>query len=570
MCINWRKACKNWLNNMLYELYVENFAIISQMRLSLGLKLNALTGETGTGKSLVIDAVSLLIGARATDSFIRSGYDRCVIEGVFTRPFSAELDLTLQKMGLTLEDDTLILSRELIRGGRSHCRLNGRNLSLGQLRILGRLLLNIHGQMEHMLLLEEGQQLLLLDNYGGLPLLQIKKQVEENYTQMKEKQKFFDNYEQNKAKKQERMAVLSVEIKELEKAALKQNEEDELRRESQRLSQAEKLLALSATALHELSKNSGAAEALSMAAEVLRQIIQIDEQAQSLAERVESLYYEVEDAARELADYAEAIGTDAHRLDELESRLALLSRLKKKYGGESAHLMNYLNKARFELNDLEEQDYSGGKTEKALKEAKEAYEKSAKLLSAARLSAATKLAAAINKELQLLCMNHASFRIELSLQPPSATGLEKACYMIRTNEGEDYRPVALIASGGELSRIVLAMKVILAQLDSVPTLVFDEVDSGLGGLALNAVAQRLAYVGETTQAIVVTHAPVMAAAANLQLHVSKHISEGRTEIMVRKIEGAERVEELARMIAGENISEITRSQARELLAQFNQ
>ncbi|MCL1816967.1 MAG: DNA repair protein RecN [Clostridiales bacterium] len=557
---------------MLNELYVENFAIIGQMRLPLGQGLNALTGETGAGKSLVIDAVALLIGGRGSDSFIRSGFERCVIEGVFTRPFPPELEQALEKMGLTTDDEdgTLILSREIMRGGRSYGRVNGRSLSLGQLRLLGRLLLNIHGQMEHMLLLEEEQQLRLLDSYGGSELLQIKEDVEKAYTRMKENQKIKDNYEQHKAERQERMAVLAAEVNELEKAALKPHEEDELRHESQRLGHAEKLLIFSAEALRELSGASGAAEALSAAAAVLRQIARLDNEALALAERLESLYYETEDASRELADYAAAIGTDAHRLDELESRLALLSRLKKKYGGETVYLLEYLHEARCEWNALDELDFSGAKILQNLQDAQAVYTKAAKQLSAARAAAAIKLSAAINEELQLLCMSQANFRIDLTATAPSALGQEKALFMIRTNEGEEFCPVARVASGGELSRIVLAMKVILAQLDSVPTLVFDEVDSGLGGLALNAVTQRLAYISQSTQAIVVTHAPAMAAAADRQLHVSKYVIEGRTEIKVHNIGGAERVEELARMIAGENISETTRSQARELLAQFNQ
>ena len=552
---------------MLYELYVENFAIIGQMRLQLGQGLNALTGETGAGKSLVIDAVALLIGGRGSDGFIRGGFERCVIEGVFTRPFSAELCLILQELGLIIddEDDTLILSRELIRGGRSYCRVNGRAVNLGQLRSLGRLLLNIHGQMEHMLLLEEEQQLRLLDSYGGAMLLQIKEQVEKTYNKMREKQKQCDDYEQHKTARQERMAVLAEQIRELEAAALKPQEEEDLRRESQRLNYAEKLLAFAAAAQRELSGAAGAADTLSAAVAALKQIARLDEQAQALAERLESLYYEAEDLARELDHYTVTIGTDGYRLDELESRLALLSRLKKKYGGDATQLLEYLREARVELNTLDEVDFSGAKAHQALREAKAAYNLTAEQLSAARLAAAAKLSAAINEELQLLCMSQANFRIDLPANTPSAAGLEKALFMIRTNEGEEFSPVARIASGGELSRIVLAMKVILAQLDCVPTLVFDEVDSGLGGRALNAVARRMAYVGQSTQAVVVTHTPVMAAVADRQLHISKHVAKGRTEIAVAALYGEERIDELARMIAGDNISETTRNQARELM-----
>jgi len=552
---------------MLYELYVENFAIIRQLRISLMTGLNALSGETGAGKSLVVDAVALLIGGRGSDNFIRGGYDRCVIEGVFTRPFSAELMQMLQDMGSTPldEDDMLVLTRELVRGGRSVCRINGRTVNLGQLRGLGRLLLNIHGQMEHMLLLEEEKQLQLLDSYGGAALLTQKEQVAAMFTALREKQRFLREYEQNKVWREDRMALLGEQTAELIAAALISGEEDILRQEAQRLNHGEKLIGLAEEAQVYLRESGGAVEALNAAAALLRQAAQVDEQAQALAGRLQSLYYEAEDAARDAAHYLGSIGTDRYRLNEIENRLALLSRLKKKYHGSVEDLLAYLEEAQAELATLDEADFSGGKARRALEEAETAYEQAAAELSAQRAAAAARLSMAITDELHLLCMAEASFRVDLPPHEPAVWGREKALFMIQTNAGEEFRPVAKIASGGELSRIVLAMKVILAQLDSVPTLVFDEVDSGLGGRALNAVAQRLAYVGQSTQAIVVTHAPVMAAAAARQLHVGKHTVEGRTEISVEELTGEARINELARMIAGEHISDTTRHQAAELL-----
>ncbi|MCL2495784.1 MAG: DNA repair protein RecN [Clostridiales bacterium] len=552
---------------MLYELYVENFAIIRQLRICLMPGLNALSGETGAGKSLVVDAVALLIGGRGSDNFIRSGYERCVIEGVFTHNFSEELAQRMDDMGLAAvdKDDMLVLSRELVRGGRSVCRVNGRTVNLGQLRDLGRLLLNIHGQMEHMLLLEEEKQLQLLDSYGGVALLAQKEQVAALFTAMREKQKLLRDYEQNKARRDERMALLGEYIEELDAATLSGGEEETLRQEAQRLNYSEKLIGLADEAQHYLLKNGGAVEALNASAALLRQAAQLDGQAQALAERLESLYYEAEDAATEAAHYRASINTDRYRLDEIENRLALLSRLKKKYGRSLEELLAYLQEARRELAALDELVFSGGKARRALEEAETAYEQAAAELGAQRTAAALRLSAAITDELHMLCMSNATFRVDLLSHEPAAWGREKALFMIQTNAGEEFRPVAKIASGGELSRIVLAMKVILAQLDSVPTLVFDEVDSGLGGKALSAVAQRLAYVGRNTQAIVVTHAPVMAATAGRQLYVGKHTVEGRTEISVEELKGEARINELARMIAGEHISDITRHQAAELL-----
>lgn len=551
---------------MLLELYVENFAIISKLRLALAAGLNALTGETGAGKSLVVDAVALLIGGRGGDGFIRSGNDRCLIEGVFARPFSPELEALLAEQGLTPEqDDLLVLSRELVRGGRSICRINGRTVTLSQLRGLGMFLLNIHGQMEHMLLLEEGRQLELLDSYGGEQLLAAKRLVAACYDEMQAQKKRLADYEHNKEQRAERMALLQEQIEELSTAQLQIDEEQALREESRRLANAEKLTALSEEAQQALDGSGTAQESLSLAVSLLRQIAHLDQSVDDLRERTETLYFEVEDVAFQLAAYKNAINLDGYRLERVEERLALLGRLRKKYGGDIAYLLNYLDEAQRELQELDELDYSGGKSSQAVAAATARYSEAAHALTTLRQEAAHKLSAAISEELHLLCMEQAEFRIELLPNEAARWGNEKALYMIRTNVGEEFGPVAKIASGGELSRIVLGMKVILAQLDQVPTLIFDEVDSGLGGRALTAVARRLAYVGQSTQGILVTHAPVMAAAAGRQLHISKQVVQGRTEISATILEGDARLDELARMIAGDKISATTRQQAWELM-----
>ena len=549
---------------MLEELYVENFALIEKLRLSLTAGLNALTGETGAGKSLVVDTVALLIGGRAKDNLIRSGCDRCYIEGLFSPPFSRQIEEQLTETGIETEDN-LILCRELIRGGRSICRINGRTVSAGILRQVGRLLINIHGQMEHMLLLEDEQQLQLLDSFGGEEELTKSAEVAVSYHQWQQYQQQLNEYHDNKEQRSKRRQLLAFEIKEIEDASLTVDEEQNLKDESLRLANAERLLAFTADTCRLIAEDRGISEQLSQAVTALNKTAEIDKKAMELSQRLSSLYYEVEDISREVAAYRDSLDVNNYRLEDVESRLALLGRFKSKYGGSIEAVLNYCLQAKEELAALEEIDYSGQHLETQLTKAKEAYRQTAEQLHIFRRQAADKLAAAVTKELHLLCMEQADFRVDLQPVEPGINGNEKAVFMIETNRGEGFKPVAAIASGGELSRIVLGIKVILAQLDQVPTLVFDEVDSGLGGVALNAVAERMAVVAKTAQAICVTHAAPMAAVADHHLHISKMLQNNRTVITVENLQGKRRIDEIARMIAGDKVSDTTLQQAEELL-----
>ncbi|MBQ6841824.1 MAG: DNA repair protein RecN [Firmicutes bacterium] len=547
---------------MLAELYVENFALIEQSRVQLGEGLNAITGETGAGKSLMIDAVSLLIGGRGGDGFIRDGCDRSLIEGSFFAPYPAEAQELLLAAGADVED-TVILSRELVRGGRNICRLNGRTVTLAQLRQLGRMLINIHGQMEHMSLLEEDKQLQLLDNFGGEALLGAKQHTAAAYARLDAARKALDDYEKNGAAREQRIDWLAFQCEELKKARLVAGEEEQLMAESRRLASSEKLTALSDEVVSALSDQ--ACTQLRLAALSLKQAAAMDEQLQELADRADSLYYEADDIAMEVSRYRDSIGGDSRRQDEVESRLAQLQRLRKKYQKSIDDLIAYRKEAEQELQELRDLSESSAQLEEELAAAEAAYAAQAKQLSALRAAAAERLSAAITAELVQLCMPHAQFRVDLPPTAPSRHGNERAQFMICPNPGEGFEPVSKTASGGELSRIVLRMKVVLSQLDQVPTLVFDEVDSGLGGRALSAVAERLALVGRTTQAICVSHAALLAAKAADQIHISKAVESGRTVSRARRISGEERVEEIARMIAGAEITDITIAQAREML-----
>ena len=549
---------------MLRELYVENFALIDNIRLFLPAGLTALTGETGAGKSLIIDAVALLIGGKASEYLIRDGSDKCFVEGVFSPPYTGEILAFFDDEFFDAEDD-LIISREYSRNGRNTCRINSRSVNLSLLRNIGRILINIHGQMEHMLLLEENKQLELLDNFAGEELLKTKDQVEEAFNIFKGLQREVTEYDEKSKERSRKIADLRFQIDEIKKATLEQGEEEKLLEEKTILIYSERLLSSSNSAYQLLRDNGEATDKVSLAINSLKEASEIDEKAAMLFNRLNDVYFSLEDIAQEILNYAQRINDDPLRLEEIENRLFLINNLKKKYGKDINSILGYFQDAEVELVRLEEWDINSLKIQKKLKEAEEEYYHNAKKLSELRQRAADKLSSRITDELKLLYMPASSFRVDLIASEALAQGLEKAAFMICSNQGEKYQPVNKIASGGELSRIVLAIKVVLAELEQVPTLIFDEVDSGLGGKALSAVAKRMALVGEYTQSLLVTHAPLMAAAASHQISISKAVENGRTVIKAKELDEEERVEELARMIAGEKIGEATLLQARELL-----
>ncbi len=552
---------------MLYELYAENFALMTGLRLQLGEGMNALTGETGAGKSLIVDALSLLIGGRGNDSLIRSGCDKCRIEGTFLPPFPDQTRELLDENGIELEDD-LILTRELIRGGRSLARINGRSVNISFLRSVGHTLVNLHGQKEHMLLLEDAHQLLLLDSYaqGSAPLLAV---VREKYNELCSARRALDEYEQNIKKNSQRLEELAAVIRELEDACLRQGEDDELAAEANILSHGEKLYQAADSAVAALRDGDKALDNLSLAAAALKDIASLDPSAAELSQRSQDLFYEAEDIYRDLTGYRDRIDLDPYRLEAVESRLDQLGRLKKKYKCTLCQLIDLLEEAKAEEQKLQYNTASPEKLGERLHDAQEAYNKAAAALSNLRRKAAIKLGDAISKELAILSMPNAVFRVDLPANEPGPRGNEHAEFMICPNPGEPFNQVSHTASGGELSRIVLGMKVIFAQSDYVPTLIFDEVDTGLSGKALVSVAERIALVGKTSQTIVVTHNAVMAAAAAHQILIEKHQEGDRTVSAAHMLNEEERVVEIARMIAGDKAGDVTIAQAKEMLEKMD-
>ena len=551
---------------MLYELYVENLALIRNLRLCLESGMNAVTGETGAGKSLIIDAVSLLIGGRASDELIRSGENRALIEAVFLPPYPQDL-MTICGERIDPEDN-IILTREIVRGGRSVARINGQAVTVALLKEVGHQLINIHGQHEHMLLLEDSRQLSFIDSYAGETCFNASALVRSAYSKWQQAICDMQKYHDECSQREQRMEELSYIINSIENVAPQPGEDDALKSEEHLLAHGEQLLRYVSSACDELNSSSGAIDSLNSAAQIIRKAVSVDSSLENLMERLNNLYYEADDIANDLTSYKDGININLYRLDEVANRLNTINRLIKKYGGSIDSTLYTLDEAKKEYAHLEELVFTGEQLERVLKDAEAQYNKCAEMLSQIRIKAAQKLGDAITEQLHFLAMPHALFRVDLIPHEPSSTGNENAQFMICPNVGEPFAPVSKTASGGELSRIILGMKVILAQLDSVPTLIFDEIDTGLSGRALVSVAERLSLVSQFAQTITVSHAPVMAAAANRHIVIEKHEEDGRTITDCHVVEKTDRILELARMIAGDKAGETTMKQAEEMLEQM--
>ncbi len=553
---------------MFIELYVENLALIETATINWSGGLNVLSGETGAGKSIVIDAVGLLLGGRSHQDYIRAGCEKCFVQGVFQGPFDAVTERLLAEAGLEPFADQLILARELQNAGRSICRVNMRMVPVTFLKELACRLINIHGQMEHMLLLEPSNQLAMVDSYGGSGLMAQGEKVAEAWDKWQQNKTEWEHFVANQAQLAQKADFLKYQIKEIEAANLTSGEEEELQTERNLLQNAAKLAEAGQGAFFALTVGDKSAplEAVGKAMQCLDKLAGMDPAMGDLAKQLQDTYYAMEDVATELRKYNENIVDDPSRLDDVEKRLETIKTLGRKYGGNIPEILAFAESIKKELDNWENYELYEKELANKLATTKAAYMQEADILTNLRRKAAKKLGENITQEIQELQMPAAHFEPRLTLAEPSRGGVDEITFFISPNPGEGFKPVAKIASAGEMSRIMLAVKVILAQTDKVPTLIFDEIDSGLGGRALASMADKLGEVAKNTQAICVTHSPLVAAYAEQHFLINKEEKEGRTVVVVKKLGQSQRETELCRMLAGDKASQTTLSQAREMLA----
>lgn len=547
---------------MLDLLHIENIAIIEQADISFRPGFNVLTGETGAGKSIVIDALSAVLGQRASRELIRTGADHAFVSAVFSGiPQGLGADLGVA------DAEEWLLQREIYVDGKNVCRLNGRPMTVTQLRTLGSRLLNIHGQHDGQQLLDEAQHILYLDQYGRYMPLQSAYQ--EKYSALQRIENQISALQMDEAEKARRIDTLQFQIQDLERANLQSGEEEELLERRNLLRNSEKIISAVQGADYCLNgddQREGALSLLRQAQEQLSTVRGLGDSFAQLTERINAVYSELYDIAYTVQDKKDELDFAPGELDTVELRCDQLYRLKKKYGATVEDMMAYLEKCRQELDQIAFADDTLAQLqkhrEKALKEALAA----ARELSQQRKAAAQSLEKQILTELQELNMGSIRFQVAFVEKKLDATGMDEVRFLMSANVGEELRPIQKIASGGELARIMLAMKNVFSQQEKLGTMVFDEVDTGVSGRAAQKVAEKMAKISRQKQVLCVTHLPQLAAMADTHFSVEKGVSGGRTFTRVQELTRQQRREELARLTGSGQTSQTMIDSAEELLS----
>ncbi|MDW8395022.1 MAG: DNA repair protein RecN [Anaerolineae bacterium] len=538
---------------MLSELHIRDFAIIEALDLEFAPGFNVLTGETGAGKSIILDCISLLIGDRAEPTMVRAGAQAALVEGVFAlndalRP---SVEAALAEFEIELDDpDHLVLGREVRINGRSIARVNGRAVNQAALRALGELLIDLHGQGEHLSLLRVREHINLLDRFAGR--WDLRQQVAEAFHALRNTRRELEMLRSAERERERRLDMLRFQLEEIRSARLKPGEEAELQEEHARLANAEALAAWADEAYSALYESRrDAPSAIDQVAQALRALANLERFDKQFAEHhraLEEASVVMDEIARTLRDYRDRIEFNPRRLQQVEDRLELLKKLKRKYGESVEAVIAYGERIAEELAQIETAGERIEWLEQVAAEQEARLRALAEALSAVRREAAAQLARGIEAELNDLRMSGARFQVAIEAQPPDATGCDRVEFLIAPNPGEGLKPLAKIASGGETARLMLALKTTLAHADPTPTLIFDEIDQGIGGRVGVTVGEKLWRLARNHQVLCITHLPQMAAFGDAHFKVEKRVRDGRTSTHVRRLGRAERLEELAQML----------------------
>jgi len=568
---------------LLSELRIINFAIIDDLRLRFAPGLNVLTGETGAGKSIVVDAVELVIGGRASSDVVRAGAESAVVDALFDVGGIPQVGVTLEELGLDRGDGgELLLSREVLPEGRSVARINGRTATATMVRRVATDLIDIHGQHEHQSLLHRDSHLDLLDRFGGESTLSLRACVAELYGRLAELERLARKLAGDRRERARRVDLLRYQIQEIDRARLSPGEDEELSRERRVLTNAEMLFAAASEAFEALYEGRGeggsAVDLVGRAEELVQDAARADPSLGAHLEALRGARYQLEEVSRELRAYREGVEFSPERLSEVEERLDEIRRLEKKYGEGAAGILEYRVQAVAELEGLAGSEERLASVAAERRAVEREYVEAAVELSRARRGAAGAMSERVVEELSGLAMGRARFEVSLAQREdakgvevdgrrlaPGPRGFDRAEFVIAPNPGEPPRALSRIASGGEMARVMLALKSALADVDRIPTMIFDEVDAGIGGRVASAVAEKLADVAATRQVVCVTHLPQIAAAAQAHFAVQKRVKGGRTIALARRLSDRGRVDELSRMLGGSAPDDVVLEHARRLL-----
>ncbi len=548
---------------MLCNLDIKNIAVIENISFAPGEGMTVLTGETGAGKSIIIDSVNLLLGARTNKSLVRFGEKKATVCAMFT--LNEKTEKLLTENGIETDDETFVISREIYDDGKSIARINGSMVSLTILREISHSLVNIHGQHDNQALLNHEKHILFLDSYAGT------EQLCEDYKELYEKRRALKNemerLSQNERDRLAKIDLLKYQTEELEKATLKIGEEEELKEEILKISNAEKISSALQAAYGELYENTSSAyDCLSNAQNSMSQAIEYDETVSEQFDKLAEATYMIEDAAHEIKKYLDTVEFDEESLENASERLDLIKRLERKYGGTIDKCIEFYKQASEELKLLQNSDKRGEEIQQETEKLEMKMTELARKLSDRRTAAAKKLSKEIEQQLHELDMPSAIFEASVKKSDKLLhNGVDNVEFLFSANPGHPVNSLDKIASGGELSRVMLAMKTALAKSDDVDTLIFDEIDTGVSGSAAQKIAQKLSLLGKSKQVICISHQPQLAAAADNNFKLEKKTENGVTGTKISLLDFESRVEELARIIDGSNITKAAIEHSREML-----
>ncbi|WP_447557430.1 DNA repair protein RecN, partial [Staphylococcus haemolyticus] len=554
---------------MLQTLSIKQFAIIDELEIHFSDGLTVLSGETGSGKSIIIDAIGQLIGMRASSDYVRHGEKKAIIEGIFDIDESKDVIHILHNLDIEIDEDFLLVKREIFSTGKSICRLNNQIVTLQDLRKVMQELLDIHGQHETQTLLKQKYHLKLLDDYAEDKYLSTKEKYKNVFNQYKSKTKELEELESADQALLQRLDLMKFQYEELEEASLKEGEIEQLEVDIRRIQNSEKLSMALNNAHVTLTDEHAITDRLYELSNHLQSIDDIlPDKFSKLKEDIDQFYYTLEDAKHELYDEMSNTEFDEQMLNELESRMNLLNNLKRKYGKDINELITYKDKLQNEIDKIENYEESTSQLREEISQLYDEVMSKGKLLSKERRTVARTLRDHIVSEIQNLQMKDANLEISFQLlDKPTIDGIEFVEFLISPNKGEPLKSLNKIASGGELSRIMLALKSIFVQSRGQTAILFDEVDSGVSGQAAQKMAEKMRDIAEYIQVICISHLPQVASMSDHHLLISKASNDDRTTTQVKELENDDKIDEIARMISGASVTELTRENAKEMISQ---
>ena len=550
---------------MLLEISIKNFAIIEAISLNFEKGMTVLTGETGAGKSIIIDAMNMMLGARATTDVIRHGSPKAEIEGLFSIENSLPLQEIFDEQGIDLGDE-IIIRREILQNGRSVSRVNGQMVNLSVLRAIGQHLVDIHGQHDQEELMRPQLHIQMLDEFGDTDFLELKQSYQTNFDAYRQMRKQLLEIKKNQEEHKARIEMLEFQMAEIESAALQPGEDLKLNQEHDKLLNHKNISDTLTNAYTMLDNEEFSSLAnVRSAMNDMESLEEYDAEYREISASLSESYYALEDVTKRLEDIIEDLDFDGNRLMQIESRLDLIHAITRKYGGNVDDVLLYFAKITEEYNLLTGNNLSSEDMEAELKQLEVSLVDLASKLASARHDLAQQLEIEIQQELKDLYMDKARFQVQFTKGKFSREGNESVEFYISTNPGEDFKPLVKVASGGELSRLMLAIKSAFSRKEGKTSIVFDEVDTGVSGRVAQAIAQKIHKIGQNGQVLAISHLPQVIAIADYQFFIEKISNEHSTVSIVRLLTVDERVEEVAKMLAGENVTEAALSQARELL-----